>query len=415
MNYQDTTSTKSLETLTKLSQIFPEHASTYTTLSTHLEKKLYHPLTVTLYTFCRDASNVRSMDNNVTNFDLLYQDVVMPIHKKVNPLSLGRIAALVAVVRSSTDPKGAVDLLQTVVTYCKEEWMDSHLPGKVYTEAKLYLLKLSHVQATGGGIDAELQTSLNTFLKKNHALLVELSKSTESELAVAHSAYYETAMELYKLTGPAEKYYSHALQYLHYTPLATLEPKVQYALARDMCLAALTGKGIYDFGQIVYHPANVLEVLKGTELEWLVQIMDLAIWGKVEEWTKMKSTHGAVMEQQVALQNRLSFVEEKIALLALVHMVFERESGSKTISFEQVAERVQIQMEQVELFLIRALSLELIKGTMDQVDGTVDVTWVMPRVLDDANVKELAGRFKNWIDKTGAAREFMDEHQPAFS
>ena len=30
---------------------------------------------------------------------------------------------------------------------------------------------------------------------------------------------------------------------------------------------------------------------------------------------------------------------------------------------------------------MRALSLGLIRGSMDQVDGTVDVTWELPQVL----------------------------------
>jgi 26S proteasome regulatory subunit N9 len=41
---------------------------------------------------------------------------------------------------------------------------------------------------------------------------------------------------------------------------------------------------------------------------------------------------------------------------------------------------------------MRALSVHLIEGTMDQVDQTVHVTWVMPRVLNAAQLRELAAR-----------------------
>ncbi len=37
---------------------------------------------------------------------------------------------------------------------------------------------------------------------------------------------------------------------------------------------------------------------------------------------------------------------------------------------------------QVELLVMRALSLELVKGSIDQVDKKVHMTWVQPRVLD---------------------------------
>ncbi len=44
---------------------------------------------------------------------------------------------------------------------------------------------------------------------------------------------------------------------------------------------------------------------------------------------------------------------------------------------------------QVELLVMRALSLELVKGSIDQVDKKVHMTWVQPRVLDRDQV--LAG------------------------
>lgn len=410
MSYLDTTSA-SLETLSKLATADPEHGDVYNNLSNQLEQKLYHPLTVAVHTFISDNSNARPFETS-TNFLALYSKILTPLRKKLNPLTLAHIASNVSFALSPSDAVAATALLEEIVAFFTQE---SHSPAALYSESKLHLLKLHQTQVAGTAIDDALPQSIQAFLKKSQVTLAELGQSTESELAVVHSSFYQTAMTLYKAVGPPEAFYTNALQYLHYTPLPTLEASVQYQLAQDMCLAALTGKGIYDFGQIVYHPADVLSVLKGTELEWLSTVMDVAVWGKVDEWKELQTVHQADIERQPALLGRMAFVDEKIALLALVHMVFERESGSKTITFEQVAERVKISVEQVELFLIRALALELIKGTMDQVDGTVDVTWVIPRVLDDANVAELAGRFKSWIDKTGSAREFMDEHQPAFS
>ena len=37
---------------------------------------------------------------------------------------------------------------------------------------------------------------------------------------------------------------------------------------------------------------------------------------------------------------------------------------------------------QVELLVMKALSLGLVKGSIDQVDAKVHMTWVQPRVLD---------------------------------
>ncbi len=66
----------------------------------------------------------------------------------------------------------------------------------------------------------------------------------------------------------------------------------------------------------------------------------------------------------------------------VIVQTIERPSLERTLSFEDIADRVVVPLDKVEWVIMRALSLKLIKGTMDQVDQTVDVQWVVPRVLD---------------------------------
>ena len=86
-----------------------------------------------------------------------------------------------------------------------------------------------------------------------------------------HSAYYELATEYYKESGPPDVYYKHALMLLAYTPLEvattslvrsncsvscffvwwqSMGAEKSAALATDMSLAALTGEGVYNFGEV---------------------------------------------------------------------------------------------------------------------------------------------------------------------
>ena len=41
-------------------------------------------------------------------------------------------------------------------------------------------------------------------------------------------------------------------------------------------------------------------------------------------------------------------------------------------------------------------SLKLIRGTIDQVDKSVEITWVQPRVLEDEQLKTLHDLFGSW-------------------
>ena len=299
---------------------------------------------------------------------------------------------------SQTNPlQGQIILGELIATL---EEMNTAPHAKLYTGAKLCLFQMTDD-------DSE---AVKKFLRDNTLTLKELSSSTESEVAAVHSAYYQTAMELYKKIGPAQEFYKHAIQFLHYTPLFTMDPADSQALARDLCLAALVGEGVYNLGTVVYENAELLAVLKGGEDGYLVELMKSAAEGDVGA-VKTLEVHQAKLEGSGC---DVKVIQEKVMLLALVNMVFEKGSSERTMKFGDIGERLQVEAEQVEWIVMKALSLGLIKGSMDQVDGVVDVTWVMPRVLDENMMKGLATRFEEWAAKVGETREYMGERIPAF-
>jgi 26S proteasome regulatory subunit N9 len=61
---------------------------------------------------------------------------------------------------------------------------------------------------------------------------------------------------------------------------------------------------------------------------------------------------------------------------------------------------------------MRALSLGLIRGTMDEVDGTIDVSWVQPRVLDPQQLQLLQTQFVQWGEKVKEALVVVEEQTP---
>jgi len=441
-NYIDK-SVSAIETLGKLSHQYPDQASTYSEFSSFLSQKLYHQLTFHIHSFVVNPLNVRTDSNasggvvNTNNFWILYDQVLNCINDKLNPLTYARIASCVS--DSLFEEKDGVaakslleNLLQKVVEqiqldseeeniasrgYMKSMMtnLTSYTPARVFIESKLHFLSLRLMEIDDSLIlDTNHLGSIKQFLETNKRALTELAGGTESDIAYVHSAYYECSMTYHKAVGPPEAYYNQAIQFLHYTSLDTLSSQRMYDLATDLSLAALTGEGVYNFGEVVNSNKAILDCLEGTRNEWLVKLMHACANGNVSELESITNAYSDAIGDQPALTSRANVVKEKLMLLALVNMVFERPSSERTLKFEDIAVQANTSLDQVELIVMRALSLGLIRGRMDQVEKTVHVTWVMPRVLDTTQIKALCERFGQWAVKVSETRDQMSINVPTF-
>lgn len=420
----DPTTSAALAHLAELSTLHPDLSSSYySPLSTLYSKKLWHQLTVSTLEFLSDPSTLRlSSDNASSNHLTLLHRVLLPMEKKLNSLSLVRMASLVAF---SLPSDGGSEVLRPLLK--GDDGNDRFGPAAVlYLTSRYHLLQLSALADKNNNHTTSTTTATTitdnpeaTSVLESIASSISSSRSTldqladtESESSIVHSAYYETSMYYYKAVGPPESYYKEALRYVSYTDLNDVSDRRRYDLAVDLSLAALTGEGVFNFGEITASP--LLHALKSTESEYLATLLECGARGDVVGFRSSVRRHSDAVASHPSLASRIeSVVMEKITLSALVNMVFERPALERTLRFEDVAERTEVPEDRVEWVVMRALSLHLIEGSMDEVERTVDVTWVVPRVLDGGQRMELAARFGEWAGKVGKTRDYMLEHAGA--
>jgi 26S proteasome regulatory subunit N9 len=426
-SFVDATS-KSVEHCEAMSQQFPDLAEPYyNKMAEYCQQKLWHQLTLCVLDFLTKASKTTlraTSDASQKNTHLaLYQKVVLAVVPKLNALALARIASLVAV--SSLQQGGTVEesktLLEELLAKLKEEDGESDaaaataadsspnsVPTALFLQSKIALLTLT--QPTTPPTAADL-VSIYSVIKANSPLLNQVMSDTP-EAIIVHSSHYEMSMLYYKLVGPPEAYYDEAMHYLNYYQPGPDDGPKSHALAVDLCLAALTGEGVYNLGQVVTNP--ILRVLRDTPDGWLVELLQACSKGSVSEFHKLrKETYPTQLAAQPALVNMSQQMQEKMTLLALVEMVFERPASERTLTFADIAQRLQISIDQVEWVIMRAFSVKLMEGCMDQVvegHGQVHVTWVLPRVLDGVQMADLATRFGEWATKVGTVQEYMHEN-----
>ena len=59
---------------------------------------------------------------------------------------------------------------------------------------------------------------------------------------------------------------------------------------------------------------------------------------------------------------------------------------------------------------MRAMSLGLIKGKINEVARTARITFVKPRVLDNVQIGVLKSRVDSWRERSSTMRNFLVDH-----
>lgn len=344
----------------------------YNQFAQWIREKLWHPLTVAVLEMVSDASQLRTLPDGSNGFLALY-NVLLPIHSKLNPTSWAQIAAHVC---RSMDLVGARAVLEDLIPKSEPE-------EQLYLESTLQLLVLSNNPSTED-------------LAKVYSVLMQ-SKKSKVDHKVAQAALYRALFTYYKIVGPPQDFYHAALEFLSVDENSHDDYPT---LAQDVVLSALTGQG-------VYHLQTDHPVLKHLKEPWLLELLQTVAEGDIAKFEALSQQYATQISAQPALTSRSTEITEKLTLLALCRMVFTRESHDRVLTLEEVAEELKIPLDQVEWVVMRALSVGLIKGSIDQVDGTVQVSWVQPRALSPMQCRDLSNRLDAWATKSTETREQM--------
>ena len=97
-------------------------------------------------------------------------------------------------------------------------------------------------------------------------------------------------------------------------------------------------------------------------------------------------------------------------ILALINMSFTRPSSSRTISFSEISARLNLPEDQLEMVIMKCLSLKLITGKIDQASKLLYVDQVAPRVLNQQQIEDMRSRLGMWRDSLGEVHGFAKDN-----
>lgn len=97
--------------------------------------------------------------------------------------------------------------------------------------------------------------------------------------------------------------------------------------------------------------------------------------------------------------------------MAFAELIFSLPKNSRVVSFDLISRTTSIPAHLIELMIIKAMSLELLRGSIDQVAQTVSVTWIQPRVLNKERISMIKDKFVDWQLGLSALLKFVDEYK----
>jgi 26S proteasome regulatory subunit N9 len=220
--------------------------------------------------------------------------------------------------------------------------------------------------------------------------LSDVDPKVFSMLAEVYCLYYRRKED-------HENFYKSSLQYLAYTPLSELTDKVKRDISIKMGMAILLGKNVFNIAELL--DKDVINVLVGTDFEWLFHMMKTLGEGRIAEFAQTVQQNQGSISKFPNIVKEMTYLEQKVRIIAFLEMIFECNKNERSIPFSQIAVKCQVEEADVEFLVMKAMSLDLIKGTINEVQQVVHVEWCQPRYLSKNHLKIMAQKMVDWEAK----------------
>ncbi|KAI9320553.1 hypothetical protein BX666DRAFT_1909107 [Dichotomocladium elegans] len=349
----------------------------FTTFEDLYERKLWHQLTQSILEF---FSQPASAAHQIP----IFQQFIAEWESKINKLSLVQIALKAA--NNCAELKDSVQFLNDITSK-----VDTPETKDVYV---LALMETAHFKLLLNQLD-EVRKAIEDSEK-----ILDQFDSVET---IIYASFYRVSAEYYKAKAEYAQYYKSALLYLACINVDELSPADKVGRAYDLAIAALLGDMIYNFGELLMHP--ILDSLANTEHDWLRSLLFAFNSGDIGKFEAL-APH---FSKQPLLQQNSAALGRKICLMSLIEAVFRRSNDNRVIPFTEIAAETRLPADEVEHLVMKALSLKLIRGSIDQVDQTVIVTWVQPRVLDKEQIDGMRRQIAAWDSQVNRISTFVGD------
>lgn len=336
------------------------------------ERKLYHQLTLSLENFYKIANEDLKVQ--------IFNQFISTLTKKLNSYKVTDFL-LKSFENNQQECLNKLIKLQSEIESSEDE------------NAKIYInLQISRFYIL-----------LNDFEEANKILDALDNKFTmiNNEFnSKINNAYYSTKCQYFKSKDNYNSFYTNGLLYLstlnelNETQDVEVNKAKELEFAFDLSISALLGDKIYNFGELILN--NILENLNNSPYQWLYDLIINLNNGDIKNFGENLTIS---FDKFPKLKQFQSFLNQKIIIMSLVELISVKSILNKKLSFQEISEFTSTDLNDVEHLIIKCFSLNLFSGSIDQINKTLTISYLQPRILNLNQIKTLHSHLKQWDEK----------------
>jgi 26S proteasome regulatory subunit N9 len=94
-------------------------------------------------------------------------------------------------------------------------------------------------------------------------------------------------------------------------------------------------------------------------------------------------------------------LRQKVRIISFLELLFACNKDERSLSFERISCHCAIPVLDVELLVMKAMSLHLVRGVVDEVEEKVHIDWILPRFLNRGHLEIMRDKLAHWEQKMG--------------
>lgn len=153
-------------------------------------------------------------------------------------------------------------------------------------------------------------------------------------------------------------------------------------------------------------------MLDSSSTSWLSQLLYAFNEGNIDKFEQIWNQHKN-NQKLIHSTEHETFLQQKVRIMALMTLIFNRPATERTITFQEISTICKLPVQQVEHLLMKALAIKVVKGTIDQVQQNVRITWVSPRVLNQEQINLLKVKLTGWTQELTKNITYMNDNGAA--